>query len=147
MDQARLQARHDAGTYQRLEVVTGQRRRQNWPGTEKARIVAESLEPDANISEVARRNGVSRGVLTVWRRLAREALVVSEEPALFMPVKVTNGGSHRESSVVATKRKAPPAAAAARTIVVTIADATMRVPAGADADTLEALITALRQSR
>jgi transposase len=145
MDQSRLQARHDAGTYRRLGVVTGCRRRQNWFGTEKARIAAESLEPDANISEVARRNGVSRGVLTVWRRLAREALAVSEEPVLFMSVKVTNGGSHRESSVVATKRKAPPAAA--RTIEVTIADATMRVPSGADADTLEASITALRQSR
>lgn len=144
MDQSRLQARHDAGTYQRLEVVTGRRRRQNWPGTEKARIVTESLEPGANISEVARRNGVSRGVLTVWRRLAREALAVSEEPALFMPVKVHNGGAHRESGVVATKRKAP---AASRTIEVTIADATMRVPTGADADTLETLIAALRQSR
>jgi len=145
MDQSRLQARHDAGTYQRLEVVTGQRRRQNWPGTEKARIVAESLEPGANISEVARRNGVSRGVLTVWRRLAREALVVPEEPALFMLVKVTNGDAHRESGLVTSKRRAP--AAALRTIEVTIADATMRVPAGADADTLEVLITALRQSR
>jgi transposase len=144
MDQSRLQARHDASTYQRLEVVTGRRRRQNWAGTEKARIVAESLEPDANVSEVARRNGVSRGVLTVWRRLAREALAASEEPALFMPVKVQNGGARRESGMVATKRKAP---AAARTIEVTIADATMRVPAGADADTLETLIAALRQSR
>jgi len=67
MDQSRLQARHDAGMYQRLEVVTGRRRRQSWSGTEKARIVAESLEAGTNISEVARRNGVSRGVLTVWR--------------------------------------------------------------------------------
>jgi transposase len=145
MDQSRHQSRHDAGTYQRFEVVTGRRRRQNWPGTEKARIVTESLEPGANISEVARRNGVSRGVLTVWRRLAREALIVPEETALFMPVEVTNGDAlPRESRVVATKRKAP---AASRTIEVTIADATMRVPAGADADTLETLIAALRQSR
>ncbi|MGO4870617.1 MAG: IS66-like element accessory protein TnpA [Roseiarcus sp.] len=144
MDQSRHQARHDAGTYQRFEVVTGRRRRQNWPGAEKARMVAESLEPGANISEVARRNGISRGVLTVWRRLAREALAVSEEPALFMPVKVQNGGAHPESGVVATKRKAP---AASRTIEVTIADATMRVPTGADADTLETLIAALRQNR
>ena len=145
MDRSRVQARHDEGAYRRLEVVTGRRRRQNWPGTEKARIVAESLEPDANISEVARRNGVSRGLLTVWRRLAREALVIPEEPALFMPVRVRNGGEHRESGVVASERKAPPTASSA--IEVTLADATIRVPAGADADTLEALITALRQSR
>ncbi|MGO8739829.1 transposase [Rhodoblastus sp.] len=36
----------------------------------KARIVAESADPDVNISEVARRNGVNRGLLTMWRRLA-----------------------------------------------------------------------------
>jgi transposase-like protein len=34
---------------------------------EKTRIVAESFEEGANISEVARRNGVARGLLTVWR--------------------------------------------------------------------------------
>ncbi|WP_428991009.1 transposase [Methylocapsa aurea] len=36
-------------------------------------MVAESADPAAIISEVARRNGVSRGLLTVWRRRAREA--------------------------------------------------------------------------
>jgi transposase len=30
--------------------------------------VAESFEEGANISEVARRHGVVRGLLTVWRR-------------------------------------------------------------------------------
>jgi transposase len=35
---------------------------------EKARIVAESLEAKANISDVARRHGVARGLLTTWRR-------------------------------------------------------------------------------
>jgi len=44
-----------------LEVITGQRRR--WTGEEEARIVAESFEEGANISEAARRNGVARGLL------------------------------------------------------------------------------------
>ena len=68
-----LQSRHDADrfdAYQRVEVITGGRRRRAWSDDEKARIVAESADPDVNISEVARRNGVSRGLLTVWRRLA-----------------------------------------------------------------------------
>jgi transposase len=46
-----------------LEVITGQRRRRRWTGEEKARIVAESFEEGANISEAARRNGVARGLL------------------------------------------------------------------------------------
>jgi hypothetical protein len=44
-----------------VEVITGGRRRRNWSEAEKARIVAESADADANISKAARRNGVSRG--------------------------------------------------------------------------------------
>src|SRR5208282_5337249 len=65
------QARHDADSYQRVEVITGLRRRRDWSDAEKARILAESADPGVNISEVARRNGVSRGLLNVWRRKAR----------------------------------------------------------------------------
>jgi transposase len=63
---ARNEARNEGGTYQRVEVITGRRRR--WTVEEKARIVAESLEANANISDVARRHGVARGLLTTWRR-------------------------------------------------------------------------------
>ncbi|RUX47510.1 transposase, partial [Mesorhizobium sp. M4A.F.Ca.ET.050.02.1.1] len=66
--------RHDADTYRRIEVITGDRRRRDWSAEEKARIVAESADPDVSVSEVARRNGVHRGLLSVWRRQAREAL-------------------------------------------------------------------------
>ncbi|MDT8854383.1 transposase [Paracoccaceae bacterium Fryx2] len=51
-----------------MEVITGKRRRRNWTAEEKARIVSESAEPGASISDVARRWGVNRGLLTVWRR-------------------------------------------------------------------------------
>jgi hypothetical protein len=39
---------------------------------EKARIVVESFEKDTNISEVARHNDVSRGLLAAWKRSLRE---------------------------------------------------------------------------
>jgi transposase len=65
MADAMLEARTEGRTYRRVEMITGHRCRQNWPAQEKARIVMESLDPEANISEVARRNGVSRGLLTV----------------------------------------------------------------------------------
>src|ERR1700739_1301912 len=67
MHEAMLDAKHEGGSYRRIEVITGQRRRRQWTAEEKARIVAESLEEGANISEVARRHGVVRGLLTVWR--------------------------------------------------------------------------------
>jgi hypothetical protein len=48
-----LDARNEGGTYQRVEVITGRQRRRRWTVGEKARIVAESLEAKANISDVA----------------------------------------------------------------------------------------------
>jgi transposase len=68
MHEAMLDARHEGGSYRRIEVITGQCRRRHWTSDEKARIVAESFEEGANISEVARRHGVVRGLLTAWRR-------------------------------------------------------------------------------
>ncbi|RXG84550.1 hypothetical protein EAS62_39690 [Bradyrhizobium zhanjiangense] len=67
-------ARQEGDSYRRVEVITGERRLRRWTGEEKARIVAESFEEGANISEVARRNGVSRGLLTVWRRQVAAAV-------------------------------------------------------------------------
>jgi transposase len=55
-----------------LGVVTGPGWRREWPASEKARIIVESLTPGANVSEVARRNGLSPGQLFGWRREARE---------------------------------------------------------------------------
>src|ERR1700688_4706255 len=67
MANAMHDARQESGSYRRIELITGERRRRQWTAEEKARIVAESFEEGANISEVARRNGVVRGLLTVWR--------------------------------------------------------------------------------
>jgi len=69
MDEGMHEARHE-GKYRRIEVITGRRQRRNWTDEEKARILAESAEPDVNISAVARRWGVNRGLLNVWRREA-----------------------------------------------------------------------------
>src|SRR6202007_3153931 len=78
MANAMLDARQEDGAYRRVELITGQRRRRRWTAEEKARIVAESFEEGANISEVARRHGVVRGLLTVWRRqVSREVGVQS----------------------------------------------------------------------
>jgi transposase len=67
MANAMLDVTHEGDSYRRIEVITGQRRRRVWTSAEKARIVAESFEEGANISEKARRNGGARGRLTAWR--------------------------------------------------------------------------------
>lgn len=55
----------------RIELITGTGRRRLWCDDDKARIVVESLAPGANVSEVARRNGLSPQQLFAWRREAR----------------------------------------------------------------------------
>ena len=47
MANAMLDARQDANSYRRIEVITGRSRRRRWTAEEKTRIVAESFETDA----------------------------------------------------------------------------------------------------
>jgi transposase-like protein len=55
----------------RIELITGCERRRRWSDDNKARIVVECLIPGANVSEVARRNGLSPQQWFAWRREAR----------------------------------------------------------------------------
>ena len=58
-------------TVRRIELITGTGRRRRWSMDDKARILVERLKPGANVSEVARRNGLSPQQLFGWRREVR----------------------------------------------------------------------------
>jgi transposase len=151
------QARHEGDSYQRVEVITGSRRRRSWSESEKARIIAESAALDANVSEVARRNGVSRGLLTVWRRQARLEQREGIGGGAFAAVHIDDGGAaavndeapiagelaSRTTSIV----ESGVSALATERIEIAIADVTVRVPANVDARTLARVLTALRSTR
>lgn len=146
MDHARHQDRHDGDAYRRVEVITGRRRRQFRSEDEKAAIVAESLEPGANISEVARRHGVNRGLLFTWRRLARGdvdrlkgAGAVRTIGPSFVPVTV---GGPEAPDVAMTG-----ATTAVAAIEIVVADMVVRVPAGVDAATLSTVLRVTRAAR
>jgi transposase len=145
MDHSMLEAMHEGRTYQRVEVITGSRRRRSWTSAEKARIVAESLAPNANISDVARRNGVSRGLLTVWRRQTREALKTPDHVSLFAAVRLR--GEERRGGAAAIDEENEAAAVASCAIEISMGDAMIRVPKGTDGATVDAVISALRRSR
>ena len=53
--------------FRRIEVITGVERRRRWSEQDKARIVAESLEPGVVVADVARRHGMHRNQLYGWR--------------------------------------------------------------------------------
>ncbi len=59
------------GGYRRVEVLTGPGRRRKWSDDDKARIVAETLEPGAVVAEVARRWQVCPQQVFGWRREMR----------------------------------------------------------------------------
>jgi transposase len=56
-----------AKPFQRVEVITGIARRRRWSEQDKAKIVAESLEPGVIVADVARRYGLHRNQLYDWR--------------------------------------------------------------------------------
>src|SRR5690348_14390256 len=72
----------------RGEVLVGPERRRRWSEDEKARIIEESLRPGAQVTDIARRHGVSRALLYSWRRAARCAPVSPVAPPApeFVPV-------------------------------------------------------------
>ena len=85
MLERKLETKPDGGDadvvgVRRIELITGTTRRRDWPDGEKTRILLESAEPGANISEVARRNGLSPQQLFGWRREARALLADAVPP-------------------------------------------------------------------
>jgi transposase len=84
---ARHQRGHEDIDYRRVELITGRRRRRDWTREEKAEILAASAAPGAVITEVARRYGVSRGLLWTWRRQAMNDLA-AVTAADFVPLRI-----------------------------------------------------------
>ena len=79
-----------ADGFRRLEVITGVGRRRRWSDEDKARIVAESLDPATTASAVARRYGLHASQLFVWRQ--QLAAPAARERPEFVPVVVAEGG-------------------------------------------------------
>jgi transposase len=151
MADAMLDARQEGGSYRRIELITGERRRRRWTAEEKARIVAESLEEGANISEVARRNGVVRGLLTVWRHKFVAAAGV-QAPG-FVPVRIEAERGAELAGEPGSGAPAPtqPQMVARRAklggIEIEVSGALIRVEPGVDAATLCTVLSVLRGGR
>jgi transposase len=116
-------------SFQLLEVVperldhgpsVGRRR---WPDETKARIVEEALAPDANVSAIARRYGMSPSQVFGWRRKA-----------------IALGQIERH------KPEAARVAANSGVIEIIVSGATVRVSAEMSEDHLRRVIRAVRSA-
>jgi transposase len=67
-----------ADSFRRFEVITGVGRRRRWSVEEKARIVAESLDPATTASAVARRYGLHASQLLLWRQQLQRCTSTAE---------------------------------------------------------------------
>src|SRR5882762_9603630 len=68
------------------EILTQPERRRRWTSEQKLALVSESLRPGASPTQVARRYGISTGLLYTWRQLARSG-ELAPVPA-FVPVEI-----------------------------------------------------------
>src|SRR3954464_15424004 len=115
-------------SFRRLEVITGVGRRRRWSDEDKARIVAESLDPATTTSAVARRYGLHPSQLFVWRQ--QLAASAARDAPGFVPVLVTAEGT-------------APAEPGGR-IEIVLGPAVVRVGADVDAAALRRVLEVVR---
>lgn len=112
-------------------MISGVYRRKSWSAQDKALITAESFEPGARVSDVARRYDVSLGLLHHWRRKVRQHGAPAEP--MFVPVRLGRDDG------------APVARSEGR-IEIELAGARIWVTRATDATTLRVVFAALRAS-
>lgn len=74
-----------------IEVLTAAdaARRRQWSDADKLRIVRESLLGHRQVAATARRHGISRSPLTVWRRQYRTGELGIERSPAFVPLTLS----------------------------------------------------------
>lgn len=140
----------------RIEVITGRERRRRWTAEQKREIAAESLQPGVSPIMVARRYGISSGLLYTWRqRLLCGALgVVADTKPRFVRVDVVAGLSQLEASIPAALEVVSPTVPLAspsaepdgRIEIMLSGGAKVRVDAQVNEDALRRVLAALVQS-
>ena len=126
-----------------LDVVdTGRRRR--WTEAEKLRIVEQSLAGPRLVSSTARRHGITRSLLSTWRRLHAEGRLAGGDgwgPS-FAPVMVAPEPLQAPAAVP----EAPPAPEAGRVEIVLTNGRRIVVGAGVEAGALAQLIVVVERA-
>ena len=112
-----------------MEVIPAGRERRQWTPEAKARIIAESMAPRANVADIARRNDILPQQLYAWRREARERMESDDAPA-FVPAMVEE----------------PKAQGSGAEIRIDIKGMTIRIPDGVTADHIERVLLAVQVS-
>ena len=120
------------GQTQRIDVIPDQTGRRRWTAEAKSRILGESFEPGANVSDVARRNGILPQQLYAWRREVRDRLESGEGMAFVLAMV----GDQTRPTAASVGSDAE--------IRIELAGMVVRVPVDASADHLERVLLAIQ---
>jgi transposase len=76
-----------------FEIISTVERRRRWTPEEKVAILDDAFRPGGSVAVAADRHGVSRSLIYLWRRKAREGGIVGvevNEPSIidFVPVRI-----------------------------------------------------------
>lgn len=107
----------------RLEIFTGDSQRRAWSAEQKLQIVAESLAGRASVSAVARGHGLTAQQLFTWRRPARSGGVMTSPERLGIASVVVSSAA----------------------MEIEFGGRRIRVAAGSDAATLQAVLQAIKE--
>ena len=147
MRKARHHDRHARASDQRLELITGVKRRRARSAPEKAAIVAEAFAPGANVAKIRRHHGL----LFSWRRQVRrarpspvaEATSDERRDPVFVPVEI-EGPIGNPAGPIISDPPSPTPRVPAPLIEIVMPAGTVRVPPGVDATTLATVMATLR---
>ena len=133
----------------RVEIISTVARRRRWTIEEKVAILDEASQPGASITAVADRHGVSRNLIYLWRRQAREGsmpgvTVSNGAPSPFVAVRVADGAEEAPARNV--PQRLPAAVGRRRSGLIEIAlsnGRVVKVEESIDPATLSRIIAAL----
>ena len=151
MRKARHHDKHARARDQRLELITGGKRRRARSAREKVVIVAEAFASGANVSKIRRHHGLNRGLLFSWRRQVKRARpspvadVTSEQARdpVFVPVEI-EGPVGNPAGPIISDPPSPTPRVPAPIIEIVMPAVTVRVPTGVDAATLATVMATLQ---
>jgi transposase len=122
-----------------IELITRGEPRRRWSVEQKQSIAAESLAPGASPTEVARRHGVSSGLLYTWRKA-----LLAAQPSIARFARVEVASSAKSAGPTRDAPLLPPPAPAGGMIEIVLPNrTTVRVDAQIDPRALRRVLSVL----